>query len=138
MTFIKWLLGIPLVFIVLWFAIINNDFAGIGLWPFWAENERVDVSLSVLIVFLFIFGFVAGVFFTWISYAPRLTSEKRKNKKLNKANTKLEEEVVVLKEDLSSLMKDNDIEPEEPTKKSWNIFKRKQKKAKEPKVMIEE
>ena len=137
MSFIKWLIGIPLLFTVLWFAIINNDLASIGLWPFWAEDDRIDVSVSVLVVFLFIFGFLFGVFLTWISYAPKLISEKRHNKKLNKAHNKLTEEVTDLKENLNSLMKDSEVEPNIPCKKAWtDIFKRKTKKAKAPEVII--
>lgn len=135
MTLIKWLIGLPLVFIVMWFAIINNDLTGIGLWPFWAEEDKVDVSVSVLIVFLFIFGFLSGLFFAWLSYAPRLSSERRKNKKLSKAHNKLAEEVTDLKENLNSLMKESELEPEISCKRAWkNIFKKKEKLLPEPEV----
>jgi len=136
MTFIKWLLGLPLLFIVLWFAVINNDLAGIGLWPFWAEDDKVDVSLSVIIVFLFAFGFIMGFSFAWLSYAPRLSGEKRRNKKLSKEHDKLADKVADLEEDLNTLKKDGDIESETP-QKSWSLFKKKTKKAKEPEVMVD-
>ena len=122
MTFIKMLIGIPLLVVVLVFAFVNNDLATFSLWPFYVE---ITVSLSVAVVFLVAFGFLFGSLFTWLSYAPALREHKKKNKKLSKEQVKLTEKLTGLQADLSTL------KPEVTTKSGVfsrikNIFKPKQ------------
>ncbi len=121
MTFIKMLIGLPLLAILLIFAFVNNDLATFNLWPFYIE---VTVSLSVAIVFLFVLGFLFGNFFCWLSYVPELISQKRANKKLHKAKSKLSEEVETLQENLKNIKKE-EVGEQTPGLKSKikNIFK---------------
>lgn len=54
MGFIKMLIGLPLLVVILVFAFVNNDLAVFNLWPFYIE---ITVSLSVAIVFFYLFRF---------------------------------------------------------------------------------
>ena len=115
MGFIKALIGLPLAFIILVFAFVNNDMATFSLWP---TGIEVTVSLSVAIVFFVITGYVIGCFFTWLSYTPvrrALKSEKKQNKKLSKEQEKLVKEVEGLHIDIESLKTSAPIEE----KPSW-------------------
>ncbi len=103
MGFIKALIGLPLAFIVLVFAFVNNDMATFSLWPTAIE---ITVSLSVAIIFLLVLGYIIGWFFTWLSYMPlrkALRHQKKQNKKLSKEQEKLAKEVEGLQGNIESL-----------------------------------
>jgi uncharacterized integral membrane protein len=103
MGFIKALIGLPLAFIVMVFAFVNNDMATFSLWP---TGIEITVSLSVAIVFFVVVGYIIGWMFTWLSYASvrrALRSEKKQNKKLSKEQEKLVREVEGLQGDIESL-----------------------------------
>lgn len=128
MSFIKMLIGLPLVIIVAIFAFVNNDMATFNLWPFYIE---ITVSLSVAIIFFIIFGFVLGELFSWLSYAPMRKSlriQKKQNKKLNKEQQKLVEKVSGLQENIENLKAEEVVEPKAPFKERFkNLFKRSKK-----------
>lgn len=121
MGFIKALIGIPLAFVVLIFAFVNNDMANFSLWP---TGIVITVSLSVAIVFLIIAGYIIGWFFTWLSYVPvrrALRVQKKQNKKLSKEQEKLAKTVEGLHGNLETLKAAVPVEP----KPSWKQrFKR--------------
>ncbi len=103
MGFVKMLIGLPLLIIILIFAFVNNDLATFNLWPFYFE---VTVSLSVAVVFFILLGFVLGMFWMWLSYAPvrkALRQQKKQNKKLSKEQQKLAEKVSGLQSDLDTM-----------------------------------
>lgn len=103
MGFIKALIGLPLSFIVLVFAFVNNDMATFSLWP---TGIEITVSLSVAIIFFIIVGYIIGWMFAWISYASvrkALRTEKKQNKKLSKEQEKLVKEVEGLQGDIDNL-----------------------------------
>ena len=103
MGFIKILIGLPLLIIILIFSFVNNDLATFNLWPFYFE---VTVSLSVAIVFFILLGFIFGLFWMWLSYAPvrkALRQQKKQNKKLSKEQQKLAEKVSGLQSDLDTM-----------------------------------
>ncbi len=103
MSFIKMLIGLPLIIVVLIFAFVNNDLVSFNLWPFYIE---ITVSQSVAIVFLLFFGFIWGKFDSWLSYSPvrrALRQQKKTNKKLNKEQLKLSEKVSDLEGSITSL-----------------------------------
>ena len=103
MGFIKALIGLPLAFIILVFAFVNNDMATFSLWP---TGIEITISLSVAIVLFVVVGYIIGWMFTWLSYAPiriALRSEKKQNKKLSKEQEKLVREVEGLQGDIESL-----------------------------------
>ena len=103
MGFIKMLIGLPLLIIILIFAFVNNDLATFNLWPFYFE---VTVSLSVAVVFFILLGFILGMLWMWLSYAPvrkALRQQKKQNKKLSKEQQKLVEKVSGLQSDLDTM-----------------------------------
>ncbi len=103
MSFIKMLIGLPIVIIVLIFAFVNNDLVTFNLWPFYLE---ITVSQSVAIIFLVLFGYIYGKFNSWLSYSPvrkALRQQKKENKKLNKEQQKLSEKVTDLEGNISNL-----------------------------------
>ena len=99
MAFMKMLIGLPLLVVILVFAFVNNDLATFSLWPFYIE---ITVSLSVAIVFFILFGFVFGSLFSWMSYAP-VRQALRKQKKQNKEQQKLAQEVEVLHVNIANM-----------------------------------
>lgn len=100
MGFIKMLIGLPLIAVIIIFAFVNNDLANFSLWPF---NIEISVSLSVVIIFFILFGFLLGEFFAWLSNAPvrkALRNQKKQNRKLSKEQQKLVREMENLHENL--------------------------------------
>ena len=67
MGFMKLLIGLPILIVILIFAFVNNDLATFDLWPFYFE---ITVSLSVAVVFFILLGFILGLVWMWMSYAP--------------------------------------------------------------------
>ena len=115
MGFIKALIGLPLAFIILVFAFVNNDMATFSLWP---TGIEITISLSVAIVLFIVVGYIIGWMFTWLSYAPirkALRSEKKQNKKLSKEQEKLVKEVEGLQGDIETLKTSTVVEE----KTSW-------------------
>ena len=103
MGFIKALIGLPLAFVILVFAFVNNDMATFSLWP---TGIEITVSLSVVIVFLIIIGYIIGWLFTWLSYSEvrsALRMHKKQNKKLSIEQEKLVKEVEGLHGNIETL-----------------------------------
>ena len=91
MGFMKLLIGLPILIVILIFAFVNNDLATFDLWPFYFE---ITVSLSVAVVFFILLGFILGLVWMWMSYAPvrkALRQQVKQNKKLSKEQQKLVE-----------------------------------------------
>lgn len=125
MSFIKWLIGLPLIIVILVFAFVNNDLATFNLWPFYIE---ITVSLSVAIVFFIVFGFVLGLLHSWMSYAPirkALRHQKKQNKKLSKEQLKLVKEMEGLHTNLETM--EAQLPKISLKQRFKNIFKRKPK-----------
>ena len=136
MGFIKFIIGLPLFILLLVFAIVNNDFVTLKIWP---TDIEIITSLSVVIVFLFLFGYLIGKLFTWMSYSSvrsSLKAHKKQNKKLSKEQEKLSKEVEALQENIETL---NRAEISNNEKKSWkekfkNIFTRTRKETKQENI----
>ncbi len=110
MGFVKALIGLPLAFVILVFAFVNNDMATFSLWP---TGIEITVSLSVAIVFFIIVGYIIGWMFTWLSYASirkALKTEKKQNKKLSKEQEKLVKEVEGLQGNIEALKTSSFVE----------------------------
>ena len=93
MGFMILLIGLPILIVILIFAFVNNDLATFDLWPFYFE---ITVSLSVAVVFFILLGFILGLVWMWMSYAPvrkALRQQVKQNKKLSKEQQKLVEKV---------------------------------------------
>ena len=127
MSFIKMLIGLPIVIIVLIFAFVNNDLVTFNLWPFYLE---ITVSQSVAIIFLVLFGYIYGKFNSWLSYSPvrkALRQQKKENKKLNKEQQRLVREMEDLHEDLENIKAKEALLPKPSFKeKLKNWFKSEQ------------
>lgn len=103
MSFLKLVIGLPLIIVIAVIAFMNNEMVSINLWPFYIE---ITASLSVVIIVLTLFGYIIGKLDSWISYAPlrlSLRNQRRQNKKLNAEQQKLVEKVEGLKENLESI-----------------------------------
>lgn len=103
MSFLKMLIGLPIIIIILIFAFVNNDLATFSFWPFYLE---ITVSQSVATVFFIVLGFILGKMDSWVSYSPlrrALRQQKKENKKLNKEHVKLTEQVTSLQGDIVNL-----------------------------------
>ena len=57
MSFVKMIIGLPLIVIIAVFAFVNNDMAVFSLWPF---NMEITVSLSVAVIFFIVFGYIVA------------------------------------------------------------------------------
>ncbi len=103
MKFLSKLIELPLIIIVIVFAIINNDFATFTLKPF---NMDITISLSVLILVLFFVGYLVGRLDGYVANAPvrsQLKIHKKTNKALNKEHEKLHATVSNLQENIEYL-----------------------------------
>nr|QJR98146.1 hypothetical protein PlAlph_1500 [uncultured Alphaproteobacteria bacterium] len=115
MSFLKLVIGLPLIIVIAVIAFMNNEMVSINLWPFYIE---ITASLSVVIIVLTLLGYIIGKLDSWVSYAPlrlSLRNQKRQNKKLNAEQQKLVEKVEGLKENLESI-KTTETAPANETK----------------------
>lgn len=111
MKFLSKLIELPLIIIVIVFAVINNDFATFTIKPF---NVDITISLSVLILVLFFVGYLVGRLDGYVANAPlrsQLKVHKKNNKALNKEHEKLHATVSNLQENIELL---KSKEPEAP------------------------
>ncbi|MBQ9235181.1 MAG: LapA family protein [Alphaproteobacteria bacterium] len=127
MIFFKVLIGLPIIVLLLVFAFVNNNMVELSLWP---TDIEVTISQSVLVVLLYVVGYIMGWFFTWLSYAPirkALRSQKKQNLKMTKEQAKLNKEVEDLRGNIDVLK--SVVTPKDEDKKpffAWkNIFKSK-------------
>jgi uncharacterized integral membrane protein len=56
-TFLSWLVGLPLAAIVLLFALSNRQDVALGLWPF---DDGVVLPVYLIVLLPLLLGFVAG------------------------------------------------------------------------------
>lgn len=130
MGFIKMLIGLPLLIVILIFAFVNNDLVTFNLWPFYFE---ITVSLSVAIVFFVLLGFLLGLLWMWLSYAPvrkALRLQRKKNKKLSQEQRKLTEQVSGLQTNLDTMKASQNAAPKPSFKdKLKAVFSRKKETA---------
>lgn len=116
MNFIRHLIEIPLILVVIIFAVINNDFATFNIKPF---NLDITVSLSVLILVLFFAGYLLGRLDAFVANAPlraQLRLQKKANKALNKEHEKLHEKFSSLQENFEVLKHQEPKAPKVPFK----------------------
>lgn len=102
MSFIRMIIGLPLIIVAAVFAFVNNDMAVFSLWPF---NVEITASLSVAIVFFLVAGYIIGKLDSWLSYSPlrsALRSQQRQNRKLSREQQALAGKVESLKGDLQN------------------------------------
>ena len=102
MSFIRMIIGLPLIVVVAVFAFINNDMANFSLWPF---DVELTASLSVAVIFFIVFGYIVGKLDSWLSYAPlrrALRSQQKQNRKLSREQEELADKVESLKGDLQN------------------------------------
>ena len=126
MSFFKLIIGLPLIIIIAVIAFMNNEMVTINLWPFYIE---ITATLSVVIIFLALFGYIIGKLDSWVSYAPlrlALRNQLRQNKKLNAEQQRLVEKVEGLKENLENI-KTNEPANAQPVEKANLTSKLKQK-----------
>ncbi len=122
MNFIRRLIGIPLIVIVIVFAVVNNDDATFTLKPF---NVDITVSLSVLILVLFFVGYLLGRLDGYVANAPlrsQLKAHKKSNKVLNKEHEKLNAQVSSLQENIEYLKNKEPQTPKVPLKEKVSSF----------------
>ncbi len=103
MNFIRGIIEIPVFIAVIVLAVINDGFTKFTLKPL---DIDVTVSLSVLILGLFIIGYFIGRLDGYVAAAPlraQLREHKKNNKVLNKEHDKLSKEHEKLNADFSSL-----------------------------------
>ncbi len=102
MSFVKMIIGLPLIVIVAVFAFVNNDMAVFSLWPF---DIEITISLSVAIIVFVVFGYIVGKLDSWLSYAPlrsALRAQQKQNKKLSREQQDLAGKIESLKGDLEN------------------------------------
>lgn len=122
MNFIRRLIEIPLIIIVIIFAVINNDFATFNIKPF---DLEITISLSVLILVLFFSGYLLGRLDAFVANAPlraSLRQQKKTNKALNKEHEKLNEKYSSLQENLETMKNKEEKAPKVPFKQKLSNF----------------
>lgn len=131
MGFLKFIIGLPLFVLLLVFAIVNNDFVTLKIWP---TDIEVITSLSVVIVSLVLLGYLIGKIFTWMSYSSirsSLRAHKKQNKKLSKEQEKLSKEVENLQENLETIKAPKEATDKKSlAEKIKGLFAKKQKEIK--------
>ncbi|MBQ8870299.1 MAG: LapA family protein [Alphaproteobacteria bacterium] len=122
MNFIRRLIGIPLIVVVIVFAVVNNDFATFTLKPF---DVDITISLSVLILVLFFAGYLLGRLDGYVANAPlrsSLRAHKKTNKVLNKEHEKLHATVSDLQENIEYLKNKEPEKTKVPFKQKMSKF----------------
>lgn len=126
MSILSMFIYVPLLAVLLVFALINNELVSFSLWPFELD---MNVSLSVVVLFFTFVGFLWGRISAWFAYSPmrrELSSQRRENKKLSKEQRKLTEAVDGLKDNIEGLKSQTPTDKETNEKDSFlaNIFTR--------------
>ena len=128
MGFIKFIIGLPIVVLLLTFAFTNNDLVTLKLWP---TDIEIITSLSVAIVFFVLTGYIIGWLFTWMSYSSvrsALRAHKKQNKKLSKEQEKLAKEVEDLHGNIETMKASNPLpEAKSFREKLLSVFYKKTK-----------
>lgn len=124
MNFIRGLIEIPVVLLVVVLAVINDGFVTFSLK---FVDLNVTLSLSLLILALFVTGYIVGRIDGYFANAP-LRSKLRENKKaakiLNKEHQKLGKEHEKLNANFSHLKED------------WEQLKTSKENQQEPKISL--
>ena len=103
MSFLRFILFLPILVVLADLAFVNNELVTIDLWPFYI---KITISVSVLIIALSLFIFLYAKIDSWLAYSrlrSELRAQKRQNKKLNVEQKKLVEEVEGLRENIDSV-----------------------------------
>mgnify|MGYP000739824526 CR=1 FL=1 len=103
MSLLRWLFMLPIILLVILFALANPSPTIINWSPF---HEAITLPLYFIVVFFLCLGFLIGALISWVGMLPSW-KEKRNLKKenaklekdLNKANEKLIEELSKEKSD---------------------------------------
>ncbi|MBP5399656.1 MAG: hypothetical protein J6Y53_04490 [Alphaproteobacteria bacterium] len=109
MSFLRFLLFLPIVVALSVLALDNSGEVSISLWPFINKAGEVfvlETKMSILIVALSLFIFIYAKIDSWLAYShlrSELRTQRRQNKKLNAEQQKLVEKVEGLKENLDSI-----------------------------------
>lgn len=109
MSFLRFLLFLPIIVVLSVLALNNSDGVDISLWPFINKAGEVfmlKTKFSVLIIALSLFVFIYAKIDSWLAYShlrSELRTQRRQNKKLNAEQQKLVEKVEGLKENLDSI-----------------------------------
>ena len=106
MNFIRTIIGLPLVIILVVFAVMNSENIKLSLWPL---GINVELSMGLAIVFFVVLGYILGRVDAWLVNSPlrkQLREQKRQNKKLSVEQVKLSGKVETLKGDLETAKKE--------------------------------
>ena len=86
MSFLKWVLSLPLLIAVILFALHNQDNVPVIFSPM---HDTAQIPLYLICSFFLSLGFLFGTILTWISFSD-LRRERRQQKKTIK---KMEKEI---------------------------------------------
>ena len=109
MSFLRFLLFLPIVIVLAILALDNSEAVNISLWPFINKEGAVfilETKMSFLIIALSLLVFLYAKIDSWLAYShlrSELRTQRRQNKKLNAEQQKLVEKVEGLKENLDSI-----------------------------------
>ena len=82
-----WIISIPIIAIIVIFAVMNRQDAALNLWPLpWA----VQVPLFLLTLGAVLFGFLFGVLVMWISAARQRRRLRETKRHLDAAHSELQ------------------------------------------------
>lgn len=94
MRIIRWLIGLPIILVILCFALVNRGNVTLSFWP---SDIDVNLPLSLLIIGIFFAGAVFGQLLAWLASLSRRIESAR------------------LRRALQRLQNDKAILPPEPT-----------------------
>lgn len=84
---IRILISIPLLIVLIAFALSNQQSVRLGLWP---TDIQVDVPLSVAVLIAAAIFFVVGAFLTWTSAVAMRARARRAERQVRDLRSQLE------------------------------------------------
>lgn len=124
MKLLHYILALPLIAVAAW-AIYCADSADGIAFSFWSgESEQESFSTKLILFVFLIYGYFCGRLGAWFANAPvrhELRRQKRANKMLSKEQTKLNETVSGLQQNVASLQEKAKAQSaaENTQKKGW-------------------
>lgn len=98
MKFLSWLIGVPILIIVIIFAVVNRGVVAVDLWPLpWSAQ----LPVFLLVLGALAIGLVIGALISWFSASKARGAARREHRRADK----LEQDVRTLQDEKLKLEK---------------------------------
>ena len=102
-AFLRWIIGITGGIVVLYAIALNPQIISLHWNP---AADPIDVPLYTIIIGTFLFGYLIGTLYLWISQLPKRLIDGKKRKEQNKRIQQLEKDLENQNDATQNLLRD--------------------------------